>query len=99
MGADTNPYLAIAASLACGFLGIKNAVAPRDELKTHAHDQEFSLPRSLHQSLERLEANTELHDLLGPDFVEIYSQIKHHESEEFMQVISPWEREHLLLTV
>jgi glutamine synthetase len=99
VGADTNPYLAIAASLACGLLGIENEVAPRDELKTHAHDQEFSLPRSLHQSLERLQANTELHELLGPDFVEIYSQIKHAESEEYMQVISPWEREHLLLTV
>lgn len=99
VGADTNPYLAIAASLACGLLGIENEVAPRDELKTHAHDQEFSLPRSLHQSLERLQANSELHELLGPDFVEIYSQIKHAESEEYMQVISPWEREHLLLTV
>ncbi|MCV6574865.1 MAG: glutamine synthetase family protein [Cohaesibacter sp.] len=99
VGADANPYLAIAASLACGFLGIVNEVTPRDELKSHAHDQEFSLPRSLHLSLERLAANHDLHELLGPDFVTIYSEIKHHESEEYMQVISPWEREHLLLTV
>ncbi|MCV6548486.1 MAG: glutamine synthetase family protein [Cohaesibacter sp.] len=99
VGADANPYLAIAASLACGFLGIVNEVTPRDELKSHAHDQEFSLPRSLHLSLERLAGNHDLHGLLGPDFVTIYSEIKHHESEEYMQVISPWEREHLLLTV
>jgi glutamine synthetase len=53
----------------------------------------------VHHSLGRLEKNEQLHDLLGPDFVSVYSQIKLHESEEFNQVISPWEREHLLLTV
>ena len=99
VGADANPYLAIAASLACGLLGIINKDAPREALKSHAHDLPFSLPRSVHHSLGRLEKNTQLHDLLGFDFVDVYSQIKLLESEEYMQVISPWEREHLLLTV
>ena len=99
VGADANPYLAIAASLACGLLGILNEDEPKPELKTHAHDQPFSLPRSVHHSLGRLEKNKQLHDLLGPEFVDVYSRIKLHESEEFMQIISPWEREHLLLTV
>lgn len=99
VGADTNPYLAIAASLACGLLGIINKDESREELKTHAHHLPFTLPRSVHHSLGLLENNTQLHDLLGPDFVTVYSEIKLHELEEFMQVISPWEREHLLLTV
>ena len=99
VGADTNPYLAIAASLACGLLGIINKDKPRPQLQHHAHHMPFSLPRSVHHSLGLLEKNEQLHDLLGPDFVSVYSQIKLHESEEFNQVISPWEREHLLLTV
>ncbi|SNY90183.1 glutamine synthetase [Cohaesibacter sp. ES.047] len=99
VGADTNPYLAIAASLACGLLGIMNKDKPKPQLQHHAHHMPFSLPRSVHHSLGRLEKNTQLHDLLGPDFVNVYSKIKLDESEEFNQVISPWEREHLLLTV
>jgi glutamine synthetase len=99
VGADSNPYLAIAASLACGLLGIINKDEPKAPLTTHAHHLPFSLPRSVHQSLGRLQRNKPLQELLGPDFVDIYIKIKEHESEEFMQVISPWEREHLLLTV
>ena len=35
----------------------------------------------------------------GPDFARVYSIVKRAEYEEFLQVISPWEREHLLLNV
>jgi len=37
--------------------------------------------------------------VLGADFVTVYSEIKEVEYAEFMKVISPWEREHLLLHV
>ena len=40
-----------------------------------------------------------LHDVLGKDFITVYSEVKEIEHNEFMQVISPWEREHLLLHV
>ena len=40
-----------------------------------------------------------LHNVLGPDFARVYSIVKRAEYEEFLQVISPWEREHLLLNV
>ncbi|WP_319532938.1 glutamine synthetase family protein, partial [uncultured Cohaesibacter sp.] len=71
VGADTNPYLAIAASLACGLLGIINKDKPKPQLQQHAHHMPFSLPRSVHHSLGRLERNEQLHDLLGPDFVNV----------------------------
>ena len=45
VGADTNPYLAIAASLACGLLGIINKAKPKPQLQHHAHHMPFSLPR------------------------------------------------------
>ena len=41
----------------------------------------------------------ELHDVLSPEFARVYSIVKNNEYEEFLQVISPWEREHLLLNV
>jgi len=37
--------------------------------------------------------------VLGQDFITVYSEIKEMEFAEFMKVISPWEREHLLLLV
>ena len=37
--------------------------------------------------------------MLGPDFARVYSIVKRAEYEEFLQVISPWEREHLLMNV
>jgi glutamine synthetase len=37
--------------------------------------------------------------VLGPDFARVYSIVKRAEYSEFLQVISPWEREHLLLNV
>ncbi|MDX1780866.1 MAG: glutamine synthetase, partial [Thalassovita sp.] len=40
-----------------------------------------------------------LHQVLHPEFARVYSIIKRTEYEEFLQVISPWEREHLLLNV
>jgi len=40
-----------------------------------------------------------LHEVLGKEFITVYSEIKELEFEEFMKVISPWEREHLLLHV
>jgi glutamine synthetase len=40
-----------------------------------------------------------LHEVLGADFARVYSIVKRAEYDEFLQVISPWEREHLLLNV
>ena len=41
----------------------------------------------------------ELQELFGEKFVATYRAIKQEEFETFMSVISPWEREYLLLNV
>ena len=98
-GADANPYLAIAASLACGYLGMVENLQPSEPITGSAHDLPFSLPRSLDSALRQLRESRALIDLLGEPFVSAYSIVKEAESEVFMQVISSWEREHLLLNV
>jgi glutamine synthetase len=57
------------------------------------------LPRSLGEALALLRAETDLAEVLGKEFVTVYTEIKEIEYAEFMKVISPWEREHLLLHV
>ena len=99
IGADANPYVALAATLACGYLGIRNRIDPTPECKGDAYLSEYQLPRSLSEALGWLADERELHDVLGNDFITVYSEIKETEHDEFMKVISPWEREHLLLHV
>ncbi len=99
IGADANPYVALAATLACGYLGIQQQLEPTPECKGDAYLGEFQLPRSLGEALELLRADKDLAGVLGQDFVTVYSEVKETEYAEFMKVISPWEREHLLLHV
>ena len=42
-GADANPYLAIAASLGCGYLGMLEGLKPTDPITGSAHDLPFAL--------------------------------------------------------
>jgi glutamine synthetase len=99
IGADANPYVALAATLACGYLGMKNRIEPMPECKGDAYLADYQLPRSLGEALALLRADEELSAVLGEAFVTVYAEVKETEYAEFMKVISPWEREHLLLHV
>ena len=99
IGVDANPYIAMAMTLACGYLGMKKKIEPKPEMKGDAYLAPFSLPRSLGEALDLLRNETDLHDILGKEFITVYVEVKEQEFEEFMKVISPWEREHLLLHV
>lgn len=99
IGADANPYIALAATLACGYLGIKNRVQPRAECTGDAYASEHDLPRSLGEALDLLRKEKDIAAVLGEAFVNVYTEVKEIEHAEFMKVISPWEREHLLLHV
>ena len=96
---DANPYLAIAASLACGYLGMIEGAACSEPEKGGANLDEIDLPRGLLEAVALFEDCEELVEIFGQAFVATYRAIKRAEFETFMQVISPWEREYLLLNV
>ncbi|TIM28228.1 MAG: glutamine synthetase [Mesorhizobium sp.] len=96
---DANPYLAMAASLACGLIGMTNKIKAEPPVLTTANEAEIDLPRSLLEAVDLFEADEELCALLGKSFAATYAAIKRAEFETFMEVISPWEREYLLLNV
>lgn len=98
-GMDCNPYLCIAASLACGYLGLKNEIRPDKRFRGDAYDAADEIPQGMYAALELFDAASDIHDVLGKDFARVYSAVKRAEYNEFLQVISPWEREHLLLNV
>lgn len=96
---DANPYLAVAASLACGLIGILNETAPDAPAGTAVNQEDIELPRGLLEAVALFEADTALCEMLGEPFTTTYAAVKRAEFETFMKVISPWEREYLLLNV
>ncbi|MEL7543446.1 MAG: glutamine synthetase family protein [Pseudomonadota bacterium] len=98
-GADTNPYLAIAVSLACGYLGMRDRIEPRQAIEGSAYQSDHGLPRGLQEALQLFGSCQPLQEALGTGFSQLFQAVKHEELSEYMRVISPWEREHLLLSV
>jgi glutamine synthetase len=98
-GADANPYLAFAASLACGYLGMVERIKPSEAVTGSAYRFAHTLPISLDEALDKLNYTKALKQVLGEKFVEAYKDVKFEEMQNFRRVISSWEREYLLLNV
>jgi glutamine synthetase len=98
-GADANPYLAFAASLACGYLGMTERIKPSDAVEGSAYRYAHTLPISLDEALDKLNYTKSFKKVLGEKFVEAYQDVKFEEMQHYRRVISSWEREYLLLNV
>jgi glutamine synthetase len=98
-GADANPYLAIAVSLICGYIGIVKKLAPTTMIEGNAYREARTLPRTLEEALDRFKNCSDVCDLLGESFFRAFILIKEAELEAYQAVISSWERDHLLLKV
>jgi glutamine synthetase len=92
-GADANPYLAIAASLAAGLYGIEHELQPTLAVQGEIEvPDELSLPCTLHAALERLKRSQLAKELFGIEFIEGYIASKTLELTSFFDEITPWER-------
>ncbi len=98
-GADVNPYLAMAATLASGLLGMRQGLVPTEPHQGTANEDDVEVARTLEEGLRHLHDTPELVEMFGELFLRAYAAVKLDEFEEFNRVISSWEREHLLLQV
>lgn len=98
-GADANPYLAIAASLLCGYIGMTERLKPTNQIEGSAYRMAHTLPKTAHEALSKFLACKPVRALLGEKFVKALYIVKMAELEAYQNVISSWEREHLLLNV
>ena len=98
-GADANPYLAIAASLACGYLGMIERMKPTKQIEGSAYRLAHTLPRTLYDGLHRFQNCKKMRPILGEQFIRALVLVKQSELDAYQGVISSWEREHLLLNV
>ncbi|MGC5701272.1 glutamine synthetase [Pseudomonas sp. NFXW11] len=92
-GADANPYLALAASLAAGLHGIENELEPSAAIQGEFQvPDNLALPCTLHAALERLKRSQLARELFGNEFIEGYIASKTMELTSFFDEITPWER-------
>jgi glutamine synthetase len=99
-GADANSYLAIAASLLCGYIGMMEKISPSAPCTGRAYElKNFTLPTTIESALEEMETSSAARKYLGDAFTDGYVAVKRAEHENFKRVISSWEREFLLLSV
>ena len=85
-GMDCNPYLGIAISLACGYLGIKNEIRPSKQFRGDAYEEAEDIPRGLGSALDLFEEATPLHKILGTEFCRVYSIVKRQSTKNFYKL-------------
>lgn len=98
-GSDVNPYLVIAASLACGFLGMEEGLKPTEPTEGSAYGDDYSLHRHITAAIEAMRGSEAMRSVLGGSFVDMYTSLKDHEYREFQEIITPYEREILMFNV
>jgi glutamine synthetase len=90
-GADINPYLAMAASLAAGLDGIERELPlPAATVNAYAGDAP-PLPRTLSEATSRFRQSQVARRWLGDDFVEHYAGTRDWESRQFEKAVTDWE--------
>lgn len=95
-GADANPYLAIAATLAAGLEGLQTRRMPGQPVLDNGYELPRGLPRTFFTAHEQMAQSVHAPRLLGERFVRAYLAVKELEHDSFLNEISAWERRFLL---
>jgi glutamine synthetase len=97
-GADTNPYLSLAAILAAGLDGIKNKIEPTPPLQNQdPYTSDFEpLPRSLWEALLELKRDTLFKEMLGESFIRDYLTLRQTECDRFLSHVTDWDLQEYL---
>ena len=94
-GADANPYLAFAATLAAGLDGIENKIEPPDVFTGDVYQAEdlLEVPNNLRNAIQMLEKSKFALKSFGNEVVDHYLHFFSIEQSKFDQVVTNWERE------
>ncbi|MDE0387818.1 MAG: glutamine synthetase, partial [Rhodospirillales bacterium] len=98
-GSDTNPYLAIAATLAAGYLGMTQELEPSSPVEGEETGAFETLPLDLRTALVQFESSDEASATFGENFVKGFTEVVRAEYDAYLRVVSSWERKFLLLAV
>ncbi|HWB24618.1 MAG TPA: glutamine synthetase family protein [Chitinophagaceae bacterium] len=93
-GADANPYLSLAASLASGLYGIKNKL-PLSQPPTQGNEYNNTGNQKFHKTLNEatqvMKASPVARELFGDTFVDHFTKTREWEWRQFIQKVTDWE--------
>lgn len=94
-GADSNPYLTAAATIAAGVAGILGEIEPDPEIIGSGYAQEAprDFARSMPEAIERLRGSAFAKDWLGERFVEAFTATRQCQYDEFARKVPDVELE------
>lgn len=93
-GADANPYLAFAASLASGLDGIARRIEPPEAFSgdIYAASALPRVPYTLEHAIDALEQSSFAREAFGPEVIEHYVHFYRSEQKAFESAVTDWER-------
>ncbi len=94
IGADANPYLAMAGALAAGLYGIKNKLPLESAPVTGNGYLDFSngrLPATLDEATKMMKQSVIAREILGEGFVNHYTQTREWEWRQHLKSVTDWE--------
>jgi glutamine synthetase len=93
-GADANPYLAFAATLAAGLDGIEKQIEPPPAFEGDVYGARElpQVPHSLPEAIAELEKSTFARETFGDDVITHYLHFFRTEQRKFDAVVTDWER-------
>ncbi len=93
--ADANPYLALAAALGSGLMGIEQKLEPENEITGNAYEMEhpphLALPKTLWEAAQAMKNSEVARSLFGDPFVDHFTATREWEEREFRKHITDWE--------
>jgi len=92
-GADANPYLAFAATIAAGLHGIDGKLKAPKLYEGNAYEDATlpRVPKTLREAVAELERSKVARAAFGDRVVEHYLHAAHHEQQAFDQAVTDWE--------
>jgi len=92
-GSDLNPYLALAAQLACGIAGIEEKLDLKPPLSGDAYEAKkvSQIPANLNEAMTALKKSKLLRAAFGDDVVDHYHRCAEWEQEEFDRIVTDYE--------
>jgi glutamine synthetase len=94
IGADVNPYLALAASLASGLYGIKKKMKLKQAATTgngYLEKSNGTLPYTLHDATQQMKSSSIAKELFGETFAKHFVQSREWEWRQHLKAVTDWE--------
>lgn len=95
----SNPYLLLAACIAAGMEGIAEQIDPGEDCFGKEPTSFPKVPGGLRSAIESFSSDPLMAETFGQEFVDIYSEIKISEWDEYALAVSDWELNRYLTRV